>query len=764
MRYRIIGVFLCALSFFYTSCNHRSDFTSIRLDAARAQEIIEKAPFLTAEESMKAIQLEEGFSIELVAAEPLVAAPVALAFDEKERIWVVEMAGYMPDTLGTGEDIPNGKIVILEDLNGDGKADNRKVFMDSLVLPRAISLVENGILVAVPPRLLFVEIVNDKPGSITIVDEEYNKGGNVEHEANGLLRGIDNWIYSANSSKRYRKKGDQWLTDITHGRGQWGISQDDYGRLYYNNNSQNLLGDYFLPGLGAGNRFLKPVPGFNVRIVEDNRVYPARPTTGVNRGYKEDVLDSTGRLIDFTAACGPLLYRSNLFGKAYYNNVFVAEPSANLVKRNIVHEEGFLVKGRQAYKNEEFLTSIDERFRPVNLHTAPDGSMYIADMYRGIIQHRYYLTEYLKEEIRKRALTLPLHAGRIYRVAPVNTGYKRQQVPEDPLSLVSLLTSGNAWLRETAQRKLVDNRHTEAADSLRAILRSDNKIARIHAFWTLEGLGVLQKADIDLLLEQDNWKLRMHALAGIPSILNHTNRPEWLDKIAAVIQSGDTLVMPTALFQLKHFRENSAVLVDDILTKAAIQHRNNPYIQGAILSNIAGTDTRFYQRVLSQVSDTASVLHKRFISVITNIHKEEAAKNEEQLKKKFPAGSAIYATVCQNCHGVNGEGLALLAPPLNNSNWVTGSIDKLTAIVLKGLTGPVHVNNKLYKAPEISGDMPGVGGNADITDEGLAELLSFIRKNWNNSADEVKPEEVKAMREKLKDRELPFTEEELNNW
>lgn len=763
MRYRLPLVFVSVVSFLF-GCNHPADFTALRIDSTRAREIIEKAPFLTAEMSMKTMQLEEGFGVELVAEEPLVTTPVALVFDDKERIWVVEMVGYMPDTLGTGEEVPNGKIVILEDTDGDGKADNRKVFMDSLVLPRAISLVDNGILVAVPPQLLFVDIVNDKPGKITIVDEAYNQGGNVEHEANGLLRGIDNWIYSANSSKRYRKTGDGWLTEVTHGRGQWGISQDDYGRLYYNNNSQNVLGDYFLPGLGAGNKFLKPVPGFNVRIVEDNKVYPARPTTGVNRGYKDDVLDTTGRLINFTAACGPLLYRSDLFASPYYNNVFVAEPSANLIKRNIVHEEGYVVKGRQAYKNEEFLTSIDERFRPVNLHAAPDGSMYMVDMYRGIIQHRYYLTEYLKEEIRKRELTMPLNAGRIYRIAPVKSKYKRQHIPEDPFLLVGLLRSGNAWLRETAQQKLVDNQVVTVEDSLRNLLKGNNELAALHAFWVLEGIQRLQPSDIDYLLAQDNWKYRTHALAGIRSVLNNTNASEWLDKVIHIVQSGDTLAIPTALFQLKYFRENLSVRVDDLLTKAALQYKNNPYVLGAVLSNFSDTDTRFYNKVLAQANDTASLLHKRFTSVIFNIHKDEASKNEAQLKLKFPAGSVIYSTVCQNCHGSNGEGVALLAPPLNNSDWVTGSIDKLTAIVLKGLTGPVHVNKKLYKAPEISGDMPGVGGNADITDEGLAELLSFIRKNWNNSATEVKPEEVKKMRTKLKDRELPFTEDELNKW
>ena len=129
-----------------------------------------KSPFLTAQESMKKIQVEDGFEVKLVASEPLISTPVAFSFDHKGRMWVIEMTGYMPDTIGTGEDIPNGKIVILEDKNKDGVMDDRKVFLDSLVLPRAICLIENGILVGEPTNLWFYEIKNDKPVNKTLVD------------------------------------------------------------------------------------------------------------------------------------------------------------------------------------------------------------------------------------------------------------------------------------------------------------------------------------------------------------------------------------------------------------------------------------------------------------------------------------------------------------------------------------------------------------------------------------------------------------------
>ena len=221
----------------FASCNsgESADIKSASLDSLERKEILNNSPVLSPERSLAAMEVEEGFEVKLVAAEPLVSAPIALTFDDKGRIWVLEMEGYMPDTAGTGENKPNGKIIILEDENGDGIADNRKVFMDSLVLPRALCLIEDGILVASPPNLWYVEIKNDQPGKKVLVDGAYTIGDNVEHDANGLMRAMDNWVYNANSEKRYRKKGDHWITEWTRFRGQWGITQDNYGRLFYNN-------------------------------------------------------------------------------------------------------------------------------------------------------------------------------------------------------------------------------------------------------------------------------------------------------------------------------------------------------------------------------------------------------------------------------------------------------------------------------------------------------------------------------------------------
>lgn len=711
------------------------------------------------------MEVEEGFEVQLVAAEPLISTPIALTFDDKGRIWALEMEGYMPDTSGTGEDRPNGKIVILEDKNGDGIADNRKVFIDSLVLPRALCLTGDGILVASPPNLWYIEIKNDRPGKKFLVDAAYTSGTNVEHDANGLMRGMDNWIYSANTEKRYRKKDGHWLTEWTRFRGQWGITQDDYGRLFYNNNSQNLLGDYFLPASGTGNINQRGVAGYNVKIVESNRVYPARPTPGVNRGYMENILDDSLRLVNFTAACGPVIYRGGLFKEAYHNNAFVAEPSANLIKRNILEEDGYMVKGRQAYTGKEFLTSIDERFRPVNLYNGPDGALYITDMYRGIIQHKLYLTDYLKKEISERSLSQPLNCGRIYKVVPQGALLKPVVMPHDPVKLAALLRSPNGWVRDKAQQMLADGKLTKAIPVLRNNLKkTDSPLTLIHSLWTLEGMEVLQAGDVLPLLQNSNDKIRVQAITALPSVVNKTNYEQFVPVLQAMINSNDSAAAPYIAFGIRAIGSFNKSIADDMLMTLVKTYPANPFVSDAIISNLENREEAFYQKLAPSFTDSNLAIIQQLKKTIANINSKPIKKDTALFRKQFPAGISLFNSTCQTCHGEDGNGIAALAPPLNHSDWVTGDKDRLIAIVLYGLTGPVKVNKKLYKSPEISGDMPGLGHNKDITDETIAQVLSYIRKNWNNNASYITRDEVLKIRQHWNERQQPFTAEELKKW
>ncbi len=722
------------------------------------------SPIIPGEEAIKKMQVEEGFEVKLVAAEPLVSAPVAMVFDDLARMWVVEMVGYMPDTVGTGEDIPNGNIVMLEDKDKDGVYDQRTVIIDSLVLPRAICLIENGILVAEPTNLWFYELKNGKAGKRTLVDGKYTEGGNVEHQPNGLLRAMDNWIYNAKSDKRYRRKGEKWLIEHTHFRGQWGISQDNYGRLYYNNNSQNLLGDYFPPGLGAGNKNQKGVAGFNEKTVANNKVYPIHPTPGVNRGYMKGILDDSLRLNEFTAAAAPVVYRGDLFGEAYESNSFVPEPSANLIKRNLPGEKGIVVKGEQAYKGKEFLASTDERFRPVSLYNAPDGAMYILDMYRGIIQHKTYLTPYLKSQIGKRELTQPLSCGRIYKIVPKGAKTQPLLIPDDASRLVKLLSHPNGWVRDRAQQKLIDGKYNQTLPALREALRQTaDPILASHALWTLEGLNSLRTEEVLALMKLPNWPLRMQAFAATPSVITPTSYKVFASAFETMINENDSIAAPCIAFLCKNIETFDQPAANTLLVRLATKYPSNRYVADAVISNLHDREEIFMNEVSPLLPTESTTFSKQLQRIITTVRSAQANRNPELLKKEFPKGEALFTSVCQTCHGPDGSGVKSLAPPLNQSEWVTGNKEKLISIVLFGLTGPVKVNGHVYQTPEVSGDMPGIGYDPDMPSEDIAELLSFIRKSWRNNAEKVTTEEVVKTRQKLSGRQKAFTESELNN-
>jgi mono/diheme cytochrome c family protein/glucose/arabinose dehydrogenase len=754
---------LLAAALLLLSCQSN---TSVKKDKKQAdslamREKYAESPVLDAKTALQHIQVEDGLQVQLVAAEPQVFVPVAMTFDEKGRMWVVEMMGYMPDTSGTGEGMRNGKVVILEDTDHDGVTDNRKVFLDSLVLPRAVCLVENGVLVAEPPKLWFIENNNDHPGKKILVDDKYTEGGNVEHQPNGLLRAMDNWIYNAKSDKRYRKAGDKWLIEHTHFRGQWGITQDNYGRLFHNNNSENLLGDYFSPGLGAQNRQQRNVAGYDEHIVPDNRVFPIRATPGVNRGYMKGVLDDSLRLVNFTAACGPLVYRGGLLGEAYEGNAFVAEPSANLIKRNLLQDSGYIVTGRQAYQGHEFLASTDERFRPVNLYTGPDGALYILDMYRGIIQHKTYLTPYLRSEIKNRQLTQPLNCGRIYRIMPKNAANVQPvTLANDPVKLLALLDHPNGWVRDRAQQMIIDQHYTILVPQLRERLRRDKEPwGLLHALWTLEGLGQLQVADIAMVLRQPNPYLRVQALAAMPAVITPQQVNHVLQLITPLQHS--VLLAPSIALLLPYIKPLNAAAAAQLQAQLLQAYANDRYVADAIINNMAGHEQELLQQVTKWNADTTLVIRRHLQKVLKDIANKGKAKIGEALLKEYPRGSMIFKTVCQTCHGADGEGIQSLAPPLNQSQWVNGDKNKLISVVLYGLSGPVTVNGKLYKTPEISGEMPGIGNNDEFSDGDIAQVISFIRNAWSNHAEKITEKDIQKIRQQYKGRQKSFTTEEL---
>lgn len=737
-----------------------SAFVIISCNSAAPEEDHIKSPTYSPKESMKKMELEEGFEIELVAAEPLLNSPTAMTFDEKGRIWVIEMPSFMVDTVGTDEEFATGKIVILEDKDKDGKFETRKEFMNNLVLPRALCLIEDGILVAEPPYLWYIEIRDDRPGRKIMVDNRYATGGNVEHKPNGLLRGLDNWIYSAKSDKRYKKNGEKWIIEKTHFRGQWGIAQDDYGRLYYNHNSANVLGDYFLPGFGLTNKNQRQVAGYNENIVPNNRVYPVRSTTGVNRGYMEGILDDSLRLVDFTAAGGLTIYRGNLFGDDYAFNAFVPEPAAFLIKRNILNENKNKVEGVQAYEDKEFIRSTDERFRPVNLTNGPDGAMYIVDMYRGIIQHKTYLTDYLKGEIKLRELQQPTETGRIYRIVPKDKKREVTVFPEESAGIVSLLRHPNGWVRDKAQQLLVDRKDLEIVPQLRENLKlKDQPLTLIHSLWTLEGLGVLTAEDVLPLFNFNDNHITIQAFGVIPSIINDRSYQAFISIFEKLINQEDKFAAPYIAFTLNKIEFFDSAIVQSLLNKLALTFPNDKLVASAVIGNLQDKEAEFLKGAEANGLDANTSLHKQLRRVLQDITKKKSDVNTGETAKKFPKGALIYNSTCATCHGKDGYGIESLAPTLNKSDWVTGNKDKVIATILYGLTGPIVINGE---TPKVTGDMPGIGQNPEFSDADIAEIVSFIRGAWSNSASAVNESDIKKIRAQFKGREKGFTMPEID--
>ena len=287
-------------------------------------------------------------------------------------------------------------------------------------------------LIAEPPNLWLCQDTKGtgQADQKTSVFSDYGmRKLDVEYDPNGLLWSIDNWYYSADWNVRFNYLGRKFHREGTIMRGQYGISHDDVGHLFYNNNS-NLLRCDFLPAEDMSvNPFLDSPPGLNVEIAK-NQTFPSRVNPGVNRGYTED-LDLAGKLQRPTASCSPTIYRGDAFPAEYRGNAFICEPAGNLVSCQALKQDGINMNAEGIrHDGVDFLTSTDERFRPVSLSSGPDGALYVVDLYHGILQHKTYISAYLHDQIKKRDLDQNNgHRGRIWRIVADGAKADRNAAP-----------------------------------------------------------------------------------------------------------------------------------------------------------------------------------------------------------------------------------------------------------------------------------------------------------------------------------------------
>ncbi len=734
-------------------------------------------PPLAPEDALEAFELEEGFRIEVVAHEPFIRDPVAMDIDPDGRIWVVEMTSYMPvhdkgewETAEL-EQVPEGRVVVLEDTTGDGRMDDSRVFRDELILPRAIKVLDDGILVAEPPNVWFIRDTNGD-GKGDGREQVYGAYGdptsdNVEHMPNGLFWGMDNWLHSSHAGvDSLRRFGGQWHVRPFGRLGQWGMTQDDWGRLYSAHNRRPLQ-THLVP-YGYGDRH----PRFTVRAGKNASIAPGQPmwpahVTGVNRGYRDSEVREDGSLKRATATCGPVIYRGDQFGDDYRGNAFVPEPAGNLIKRILIDDDPAEIEaeGRFAYEDKEFLTSTDERFRPINMYNAPDGSLYVLDMYRGLFQHARYLTDHLRDYAVEQGLHKPTGSfGRIYRIVredrDIDYGVPRLS-EMTPVDLMEYLRRENGLLRDHAQQLLVQRSPEAAIPLLTSLVLSEREapVTRLHALWTLEGF--------DRSVHDPEW---LFAVAGealddphprVRAAAVRILEPAVGENVEGVLTRLEALsreerapfVELQLLATLGESSESDALRA---MARILDRHVESPYFREMALTGVYRREGEMAE-ILKRDPDWSEEPDDVRASILETLAEARAERDEaddtldhltEEQQVLFAEGEHHYRT-CMACHGAEGEGQDGVATALAGSEWVQGDPEALVRITLQGFDG---------EDEEIGAVMPGHGF---LSDEAITAVLTYIRQSWGNDAEPVDPEVVVRIREETRDRRETWSADEL---
>ena len=776
--------------------------------------------------------------------------------------------------------------------------DRRTVFADGLVLARSIKILDRGVLVAEPPN---VWLMRDTDGDLRmdtkdLVTNQYGRReGDPQNNANGFHWALDNQMYTAGQSDvQLRLKNGVFEVRRTLQRGEWGLTEDDAGLIYRNTNESALHVDLVPTIYFARNPNLLRTRGSYERLRAEadsadgdalNVIWPVRPNPGTNRAYQAGIDRPDGSLERFTSVCAPLVYRGDRLPPDLYGNVFVAEPAANLVSRIVVSDDGATMRARKAYERGEFLASSDERFRPVFLTNAPDGTLYVVDMYRGIIEHRLSLTVYLRDYILGRKLDQSTGFGRIYRVVHETT--RRETVSErgwksSNAQLVETLSHPNGWWRGTAQRLLVERGAIVGATVAPLLVKlaqgAELPRTRVRALWTLDGLDAIEASTVIRALDDPSRDVRASAIRIAERWLGEENHPvqaavlkrlddgDWMVRYQLAASLG---VMPAAV------RDGAAVTMLE-------RHAGDPVAVDAVLSGLRGSEAVVLERLtrgesrpatpdretvvtmlaatiarsaqdapvqalLEWIADARRASWQRaallrgaevawlgapipgtpgarrgaapsapfpcptcpggragpggayaystpedFVVASGRAAGRGSARSVQltreptgllsmaaggdalspritalldranwpgkpgavspivpltaQEQRRYDAGREIYRNVCQACHQPDGRGQDRLAPSLIDSPLALAAPDITTRILLNGKEGPV-------------GLMPPIGST--LTDDELASVLTYVRREWGQAGTAVDPETIRSVRSLTSSRTRPWTNDEL---
>lgn len=744
-----------------------------------------KPPYLprSPEEEARGFVLPTGYRMELVAADPDVISPGVIEFDGNGRMYVSELISYMRDADASREHDPISRISRWESTKHDGHFDRHTVFADHLVAPRMILPLQDGVILTSETDSDDIVRWTDTNGDGVadrreVVFTGIGQSGdpNIEHQKAGLLWNMDNWIYTTYNAFRIRWTPSGFLREPTAPNGgQWGLASDDDGKPWFVDagGERGPMNFQFpihyggftpCPGPARGRAGAPPPPaappdpncpaGMENGAEKDFAVVWPAPGIGDMQGGIGRTRMPVQNLNHFTATTGPAIVRGDRLPEDLRGDLLFTEPVGRLIRRATVENVEGLTMLRNAYPGAEFMTSSDQLFRPVNISNAPDGTVYIADMYHGIIQELQWSGPgtYLRAKIEQYQLDKVAAHGRIWRLrydgrpaVPASaTNVGQPAIPalapdfagprmyaETPAQLVAHLAHPNGWWRDTAQRLLILKQDRSVVPALEQMLRSsDNLLARFHALWTLEGLGALDARLVRYAMEDASPRMRIQAIRASETLYKGGDR-SFANDYRVMSKDKDTNVVIQAMLTLNLFKLPDAPEV----------------IKAARAANTAKGIALIADRLLSPPASTGFGGGRR------------GGPLTPEQEKRLQQGSEIFGSVCFACHGADGLGQPLagapagtaMAPPLAGSPRVQGHRDYVIKVLLQGLTGPI--DGKTY--PEV---MVPMGAS---NDEWVAGIASYVRTSFGNSAGLVTPADVARVRAQTAARKAPWTVAEI---
>lgn len=569
---------------------------------------------LSPEESMKTFKVAENFRVEIFASEPLVIDPVSMQYDGDGNAYVVGMLDAYKDDSVKGK----GKIVLLKDTNGDGRADTSTVFLDSLREATSMLPWKGGLLVCAAPNITYYKDTDGDGRSDVkeiLFTGFFNK--NEEVQITNLRFGIDNWIYANNGgqageisfSRRpdaprlnvqgsdFRFRLDRNKFERSTGPGQFGLAIDDWGHRFFTANSLHIREVVIPLRYLERNPYLPASAKSTIQNISDHDplmyqlsetpYWRQARTDRRNKDFQENNLDRVEYARDhFTGASGGTYYDGDKFPKEYYGNIFTGDVAGNLVHRDILSYLDsvpyMLARQGEKEKDKEFMATMDSWFRPANFSVGPDGYLYIMDMYRQHIETPMSIPEDLQE-------TMDFDAGneygRIYRIVPVDDGTYKPVNPNltkaSSSELVKALQHENRWWNLTAQRLLLERQDKSVLPEVSALFaQSKNPRFRLHALYVLEGMDALDATTVKMAMKDTSEGVRENAVIlaeRFPSCLSHMQE---------MINDSSIKVAFQATLSVGQFKDNSVI---PALVKALELHGQSSWFRTAVLSSEAGS-------------------------------------------------------------------------------------------------------------------------------------------------------------------------------